>query len=82
MGNADAGGATEDIFDVENVIMGSGDDHVTGSSLDNDLSGNGGDDTLIGLAGDDYARRRRRRRHARRRRRMSTGSTAKPATTR
>ena len=53
-GRADAGGATEEIFDVENVTMGSGDDHVTGSDFGNDLSGNGGDDTLIGRAGDDY----------------------------
>ncbi len=52
-GTATAGGGVETLLDIENVVMGSGDDHVTGSSRDNDLTGNGGDDTLTGLDGDD-----------------------------
>jgi Ca2+-binding RTX toxin-like protein len=53
LGSASAGGEDESIRDVENVTMGSGNDHVTGSSLDNTLYGKAGNDTLIGLAGDD-----------------------------
>lgn len=52
-GTASAGGADEYIWDVENVTMGAGDDHVIGSSQDNTLSGNDGNDTLVGLAGGD-----------------------------
>lgn len=52
-GSANAGGASETLVDVENVEMGSGDDHVTGSSRANTLWGHEGDDTLIGLGGDD-----------------------------
>ncbi|MDQ4047898.1 MAG: hypothetical protein M3131_00725 [Actinomycetota bacterium] len=39
--------------DVENVIAGSGDDDVTGSSLANRLEGGGGEDFLDGRAGQD-----------------------------
>ena len=53
MGTASAGGGAESISDVENVTMGSGNDHVTGSSRRNELSGNDGNDTLIGLGGVD-----------------------------
>jgi serralysin len=53
MGTASAGGASESIIDVEDVTMGSGNDHVTGSSTRNELSGNDGNDTLIGLGGID-----------------------------
>jgi Ca2+-binding RTX toxin-like protein len=37
----------------ENAVGGSGNDRLTGNSLDNDLRGNGGHDFLIGGAGDD-----------------------------
>jgi serralysin len=53
LGWADAGGDDESITDVENVTMGPGNDHVTGSSLANMLSGNAGNDTLEGRGGDD-----------------------------
>jgi Ca2+-binding RTX toxin-like protein len=39
--------------DVENVIGGSGNDHITGSSKDNRLEGGAGNDTLSGMGGDD-----------------------------
>ncbi len=52
-GTASAGGGNEHIWDVENVTMGAGDDHVTGSSQANTLSGNDGNDTLVGLDGGD-----------------------------
>jgi Ca2+-binding RTX toxin-like protein len=52
-GTASAGGDAEQIWDVENVTVGSGNDHVTGSSQGNTLSGNAGNDTLVGLAGGD-----------------------------
>ena len=39
--------------DIENVIGGSGGDHLSGSSLDNALIGNGGNDVLNGKAGND-----------------------------
>ena len=53
LGSASTGGDYESIRDVESVRMGSGDDHVTGSSRANTLSGNDGNDTLEGRAGDD-----------------------------
>jgi Ca2+-binding RTX toxin-like protein len=53
-GSANVGGEDETIRDVENVTMGAGNDHITGSSLDNALLGGDGNDTLIGLAGDDW----------------------------
>ena len=52
-GSASAGGGSETIIDVENMTMGGGHDHVTGSSLANVLSGGDGNDDLAGLAGDD-----------------------------
>ena len=52
-GTANAGGDSETIVNVEDAVMGSGNDHVTGSSLANALHGSDGNDTLIGLAGDD-----------------------------
>ena len=36
LGTASAGGDSEIIIDVENVTMGSGNDHVTGSSRRNE----------------------------------------------
>ena len=53
LGSASTGGDDEEIRDVENVTMGSGNDHVTGSSRANTLSGNDGNDTLEGRSGDD-----------------------------
>jgi Ca2+-binding RTX toxin-like protein len=52
-GSATTGGDVETIINVENARMGSGNDHVTGSSLANDLYGGDGNDTLVGLAGND-----------------------------
>ena len=52
-GSATTGGDVETIINVENARMGSGNDHVTGSSVANDLYGGGGNDTLVGLAGND-----------------------------
>jgi Ca2+-binding RTX toxin-like protein len=40
-------------FSLENVFGGSGDDNITGDSLDNTLRGGGGEDDLFGLAGAD-----------------------------
>ena len=39
--------------DVENILCGSGNDTVTGNSLNNRIDGAGGNDTLNGGAGDD-----------------------------
>lgn len=39
--------------DVENILCGSGDDTVTGNSLNNVITGGAGDDTLNGGSGDD-----------------------------
>ncbi len=41
------------LFDIENLIGGSGNDNLTGNSSVNILKGGGGDDTLIGGAGGD-----------------------------
>jgi Ca2+-binding RTX toxin-like protein len=40
--------------DIENAIGGSGNDIITGNSLDNRLTGGAGNDTLWGGAGNDY----------------------------
>ncbi|MGN6109715.1 MAG: calcium-binding protein [Kofleriaceae bacterium] len=39
--------------DVENLIGGAGDDHITGNAADNQLEGGPGVDTIFGMAGDD-----------------------------
>jgi Ca2+-binding RTX toxin-like protein len=52
-GYATIGAGTEYIQDVEDVVMGDGNDHVTGSSRANWLRGGDGTDTLYGLAGED-----------------------------
>lgn len=39
--------------DIENLILGSGDDVGIGTAADNDIRGNGGNDDLIGADGDD-----------------------------
>ncbi|WP_104668753.1 calcium-binding protein [Ensifer adhaerens] len=55
----DAGTATgeeigsDTIDSIENVIAGSGDDHITGNAADNTLTGNDGDDIISGNAGND-----------------------------
>ena len=47
-------GAAEDtIQNIENVIGGDGDDHITGDDEDNTFHGNSGNDILIGRDGDD-----------------------------
>ena len=81
LGSASTGGDDEEIRDVENVTMGSGNDHVTGSSRANTLSGNDGNDTLEGRSGDDilYGGEGDDTLDGVT---MPTGCTAKPATTR
>jgi Ca2+-binding RTX toxin-like protein len=43
----------ESYLNFENVVMGSGNDRITGSALDNDIKGGAGNDTLVGGDGDD-----------------------------
>ena len=53
-GTATDGAQDNDIiYDVENVVMGEGDDTVRGSSTSNLLDGGAGHDNLTGLAGND-----------------------------
>ncbi|WP_151117900.1 Calx-beta domain-containing protein [Hypericibacter adhaerens] len=53
-GTANVSGSGDDaLFSIENVLGGSGDDHITGGSPNNLFMGNSGDDTLEGGGGDD-----------------------------
>ncbi len=52
-GTANTGGDDEFLFDFENVVMGDGDDHVTGSDSDNEIDGGEGTNWIYGLGGDD-----------------------------
>ena len=52
-GTATTGGDDEYLFDIENLVMGDGDDHVTGSSFDNDIKGGDGTNWIYGMGGDD-----------------------------
>ncbi|HEV7307041.1 calcium-binding protein [Ensifer sp.] len=44
---------SDTIDSIENVIAGSGDDHLSGNAADNTLIGNDGNDVISGNAGDD-----------------------------
>ena len=61
-GNFVAGSAGADTFSLVdypgaiNADGGAGDDEITGTGVNNDLSGGDGDDSLFGLAGSDYLR--------------------------
>jgi Ca2+-binding RTX toxin-like protein len=44
----------ESYINFENVIMGAGNDSVTGNAADNVINGGAGNDTLIGGAGNDF----------------------------
>ena len=50
-----AGGqmGSDTLNSIENAVLGSGDDTITGSAADNILDGGAGDDVLDGAAGDD-----------------------------
>ena len=50
---ATSGGETDTVYNMENVISGSGNDVITGTNAANTLSGGDGNDTLNGGAGDD-----------------------------
>lgn len=53
-GSVQVGGvASDSVYEIENVIGGSGDDVITGDGNDNNISGGAGDDRIVGSAGND-----------------------------
>ena len=52
---ADGLGGTDQLFGIENLFGGGGDDSLTGNTQDNILRGGAGDDTLTGGGGSDTA---------------------------
>jgi len=48
-----AGFGGETITNVENLILGGGDDNITGDAENNHIDGGNGDDIIFGLGGDD-----------------------------